>query len=174
MKFFPYERITFNTRLSKGEVLKRLKSRLDPKDELNYLLKPKRSFLKPYSGKIWDDQFKIKRSISYQNSFLPVIFGRVDNDTFKTRIHIKMRLSTFIIVFMMIWMGGVSIGCIAIAIIILDEGFKDIGTLVPFIMWIFGYCLMTIPFKWESTKSIKYLTELFEAEIEDKNKLRTI
>lgn len=123
---------------------------------------------KPYEGSINGNSFSITRIIGYRNSFLPRISGEIEKDFDGSRINVKMRLHVVVIVFLFIWFGGVGIGCSAA----LATGFKfgsqsfEPMSLIPFGMLIFSYALVTGGFKYESIKSKKYLSQLFEAEIE--------
>lgn len=120
----------------------------------------------PYEGSINGSSFKINRIIGYRNSFLPIINGVIEKDFNGTKIKVKMRLHTFVIVFMFIWFGGVGIGCLAFLPMIFNSQDFESMVLIPFGMLIFGYALVTGGFKYESIKSKKYLAQLFEAEIE--------
>jgi ABC-type iron transport system FetAB permease component len=71
-----------------------------------------------------------------------------------------MRPSVFVLVFMAIWFGGVLLGCLAVMVSWLTQGFSPM-LLIPFGMLLFGYGLVTIGFKAESRKSRKFLAELF-------------
>ncbi len=168
MKYLPFENITYQTKLETEEILNRINEIIEPKKTFRMTGIFGSSDHKPYEGSINGNTFNLTRIISYRNSFLPRIKGDIVKDFGRTKVNVKMRVNTFVIVFMFIWLGGVGIGCLAV----LASGFKFGGqnfepmTLIPFGMLIFGYALVTGGFKYESLKSKKYLAELFEAEIE--------
>ncbi len=77
-----------------------------------------------------------------------------------------MRLHSFVLVFLSIWFGGVCLASIAAIFSTIHLGSFEPWTLVPFSMLFFAYVLTMVAFKVESTKSKKYLAELFYARIE--------
>ena len=168
MKYLPFENITYQTKLETEEILNRINEIIEPQKTFRMTGIFGCSDHKPYEGNINGNTFNMTRIIRYRNSFLPRIKGGIVKDFGRTKVNVKMRVHTLVIVFMLIWLGGVGIGCIAV----LASGFKFGGqnfepmTLIPFGMLIFGYALVTGGFKYESLKSKKYLAELFEAEIE--------
>jgi hypothetical protein len=169
MKYLPFENITYKSNLNSEEIIKKIDEIIEPKKAFSVSgIFGNNKNNKPYEGNIVGNSFNITRLISYRNSFLPKIKGIIEKDYDGTKVNIKMRMNTFVIIFMFIWFGGVGIGCLAV----LTSGFKfgnqnfEPMTLIPFGMLIFGYALVTGGFKYESIKSKKYLAELFEAEIE--------
>lgn len=145
MSIIPYEKITLRTQLSSQEVIKRISESSE------------------YIGNSTNTGFNVSRAISYQNSFLPQIKGLVVDDGRDTKIEITMKLNTFVLLFMVVWLGGMlASGALALSIITSSE--LDISTFIPIIGLIFGALLFTVPFKLESKKSKKDLINLFEAE----------
>lgn len=61
---------------------------------------------KIYHGEITENSFRISRIISYQNSFLPVIYGSLKKDKEGTEIKMKLIPHWFFIVFFVIWCVG--------------------------------------------------------------------
>ena len=168
MKYLPFENIKYKSRLNSQEILKKISEIIEPKKTFRMSGISGSNNHKPYEGNIIGNSFNISRLISYRNSFLPRIKGIIEKDFNGTKVNVKMRVNTFVIIFMFIWFGGVGVGCLAVLV----SGFKfgsqnfEPMTLIPFGMLIFGYALVTGGFKYESIKSKKYLAELFEAEIE--------
>ncbi|MEN7550522.1 hypothetical protein AAG747_21560 [Rapidithrix thailandica] len=78
-----------------------------------------------------------------------------------------MRLHPLVMVFMLIWLGGVGMGCLAVLGSFSKRHNFDSMSLIPFGMLILGYVIVTGGFKYESIKSKKYFAELFEAENEE-------
>jgi hypothetical protein len=166
MKYLPFENITYHTKLDTEEILNKINEIIEPKKTFRMTGIFGSSDHKPYEGNINENSFDITRIIGYRNSFLPRIKGNIIKDFGRTKVNVKMRVHTFVIVFMFIWFGGVGIGCLAVlASMFGNQNFEPM-TLIPFGMLIFGYALITGGFKYESIKSKKYLAELLEAEIE--------
>lgn len=159
MKYLPTENITYKTRLTEDEVLKRLEALIEPSTKFGLL---GGMVSKNYEGQITPPSFAIKRIIRYQNSFLPRITGTLEFDHGGTRIHVKMRLPPVVAVFMGIWFVGVVLACIVV--LSYGSGGSAFG-LIPFGMLFFGYALTMIAFKFESNNSKKELQRIFEAEI---------
>lgn len=165
-KLLPYENFNFTTKLSTTEVMDRLSKNVSPKSTNVFSFN--RDMSKPYTGKIYTNTFEISRVINYKNSFLPNINGTLTSFLGKTEVEIKMKPFTAVIVFMAIWLGFVGIACIGILIYIfmnLSNFSFSFGIIIPFIMFIFGCLLCTIPFKMEAKKSKEFLFKLFEAQI---------
>ncbi len=166
MKFLPTENISFKTRLKEEEILKRLSDAIEPEKTFRAVRFGMLSgSTKPYEGQISGHTFTIRRIISYRNSFLPRINGIITNDFGRLTINVKMRLPIFVIIFLCVWCGAVGLACIAV----LTQGVRvsesHPATLIPFSMLLFVYALTMGGFKYESRKSKKDLTALFQADI---------
>lgn len=162
MKYLPIEHITYKTKLSSEEVSKKIEEVIEPKKtvRINNIFKKRNH--KPYEGYIHENTFNIKRIINHRNSFLPIINGTIKQNSNETTIRVKMKLHTFVIVFMSIWLGLTGI----VFLLLLIKTGANFLVLVPGIMLILGYLLMIISFKWESRKTKKQLAHLFEAKIQ--------
>lgn len=101
MKFLPTENITYKTRLKEDEIIRRLSDCIEPEKTFRFGIFSSGS-TKSYEGKINGQTFNIKRIISYRNSFLPRINGVIERDFDGLTIKVKMRLHTFVIVFLCI------------------------------------------------------------------------
>ena len=161
----PFENLTFKTKLSKDEAIEKLLENIEAQKSFgigahNYL------YLKPYIGRFEENNFEIKRAISYRNSFLPVIKGTVYTEFDVTKIKVKMRPHFFVLIFMTVWFSGVLIGCLFTTIALLTQKFTPMF-LIPYGMIIFGIALLYGGFKTESSISKKDLLRILEAEIEN-------
>ncbi len=166
MKYLPFENITYKSKLESEEILKRISEIIEPRKMFRTIRFFESNNHKPYEGTITGNSFKITRIIGYRNSFLPRIKGIVEKDFNGTNVNVKMRVNTFVIVFMLIWLGGVGIGCLVALTLMFNNKHFEPMTLIPLGMLIFGYALVTGGFKYESVKSKEYLAKLFDAEIE--------
>jgi hypothetical protein len=162
-KFLPIENLTYKSRLSKEDVLKNLSDNIENEKSFRFGVY-NQAYSKPYIGKIVGNTFEIKRAITYRNSFLPIIRGEVSADYVGTKILVKMKPHTFVIFFMSIWLGGISIGCLATLYALFSQKF-DPSLLIPFGMLFFGIALFYGAFKSESKTSIEDLKRILEAEI---------
>lgn len=173
-KFLPFEELVYHSKLNKDELLARLDNEIEPEKPFSFSAKSF-SYSKPYIGKISYDRFEIKRAITYRNSFLPVIKGTIKNDLSGSKINVKMNLIDFVKVFMIIWLGGVSLGCIASAYSLFFRNNANSETgffmFIPFIMLLFGVAMVCFGFKTESKKSITDLEEILQAKIIQNNNI---
>jgi hypothetical protein len=164
MRFLPTENIILKTNLKETEIIDRLSNFVEPKKTFRFGMLGNEA-TKPYEGRINDLTFDITRIITYKNSFLPRINGVIHHEYNGTTITVKMRLHSFVVVFIFIWCGGVGLGCIAVLKTLLADNKFHPASIIPFGMLIFLYALTMAAFKYESKKSKKDLQTLFDAEI---------
>jgi hypothetical protein len=162
-KYLPIENIEYKTRLSRKEVFQKLHENIEIERSFGFLGN-NTIYSKPYIGIVNDHYFKIKRAISYRNSFLPEITGEILEQSGNTRIKVNMKPVSFVIAFMIVWFGGVCVACIAVAFAAFS-GRSHVAMLVPFGMLLFGIVLMYGGFKTESKRSINDLKEILKAEV---------
>ncbi len=147
MKFFPYNRVRIETDKSKEQVLEILRKNTDPYP--SFCIETSQY---PFRGKIAEDTFTLHRTILYNNSFLPLIKGRITEDNI-TIVDVVMRLHAVIAVFMFVWLGSVGAVCFLVLMkLILGRQFEPL-LLLPYLMFAFGYTLMTLPFQLEANKA---------------------
>ena len=165
MKFLPFDSITFRTKLKESEVLARLKQNVGP----NRIFEIRSDYSTPFRGRITGDRFVIKRKINYRNSFRPVIHGWIEDVFTETVIHVKMRLTIEVIIFMTIWFGAIGFACLCIILVALSDfkkaNYSDvIPTFIICAMLIGGYLLTIMSFNAERKKAKEKLQEIFDAE----------
>jgi len=167
-KLLPFEELVYRSTFSKEELTAHLQNEIEA--EKSFGLGANRfSYSKPYIGKVYQNRFEIKKAINYRNSFLPVIKGEIVDDINGSKINVKMGLIDFVKAFMILWLGGVSIACLAVLYnIIFGEGLNSetgIFMLIPFFMLIIGIVMVSFGFNFESRKSIIDLEEILKAKI---------
>lgn len=92
----PYENYFLSTLLPADEVQKRIAENIQPPRKFLQF----GNVVKPYSGLIKADHtFEMERNIDYRNSFLPKIEGSISGNYGMTKIHIKMHLNIFALIF---------------------------------------------------------------------------
>ncbi|HLP14497.1 MAG TPA: hypothetical protein VK177_21380 [Flavobacteriales bacterium] len=168
-KYLAREDFELVTLLKSTDVINRIAENTGPKKTFRLAL-PGVKHDKPYEGVVDAESFKISRVINYKNSFLPVISGTVSGSGKVTAVTIKMRMLLPVRIFMFIWLGGVGLACIFITPFILSgdsasrkQGFDPMA-LIPFAMFVFGYLLTYLAFKFESRKSKAFLKDLLNAQ----------
>jgi len=120
---------------------------------------------KAYEGQVDRDGFKIQRVIQYRNSFLPQITGTFKRGRTGNEVHVKLKLNLFVLIFICLWMGGVTVACLSTLFISNIAGGLGYFSLIPFGMLLFGYLLTTLAFSYEAKKSEKDLLEIFDGRI---------
>lgn len=113
-----------------------------------------------FEGKIFEDSFKIWRSIRYRNSFLPIIIGKIEETDSGSKVSIKMRMNGFVIGFISIWFIGVILSCITMLLTIFLGTFNITFKFIPFIIPFFGILIVVLPNKIEAKKAKEKLKEL--------------
>lgn len=157
MNILPFEQLRYRTKLSKEEILARLTQNVK-EEKLSLFFRPRSE--RPYAGEITDNQFKLKRVISYKNSYQPIVNGEITEDQYGTKVDVKMNMHKFILAFALF--GALMIP----AIFYFNPMFQEK-------IWVVGLLALLQPvmivgfFKYESTKSKKYFKELFEADLEE-------
>ena len=164
MKYLPFENITYKTKLEPEEILKRLRNHLEPKKMFRKRGIFKKETYKAYEGTIDGSTFSINRIIAYKNSFAPRINGTITKGINRTEIKVKMRLHPFVYFFMVIWISFLAVFGLVFLNISDNINNPQYFSYLPFGMLLFGYILATGGFKYESIKSKKFFTELFEVD----------
>jgi hypothetical protein len=120
---------------------------------LRTLIRPRRTFMErletmgeetgvaEFEGTVDGDRFRATRMIGYRNSFLPVIHGQVRTRGSGSVITLTMRLHISVMIFMVIWLGGV--GTIA----------ASTSALIPLGMFLVGIALPAVGFYPEAFKA---------------------
>ena len=130
----------------------------------------KKSDSKPYIGEASYEKFEIYRNINYRNSFLPVIAGHMSNQFGQTLVKIKLRLHIAGVLFLFAWLGISGSMCL---FVLRGGSMSDkrvipwdfpLGNVFPFILFMFGWLVPLIAFKWESSIAKKFLASLLEAQ----------
>ncbi len=156
MAFFPYERLTITTGLNADAVCTALAGVSEAK---RYLRNPFSRTHRRYQGQVTTTGFKLTRIIHHRNSFLPIIKGEYAPLVNGTQVVVTMSLHPFVIVFMSFWLSSAAAG-IVLGLRQWASGAAQPVLLAPLGMFIFGYLLCTLSFKWETRKERQFFAEL--------------
>jgi hypothetical protein len=156
MTLIPFEKFEIRTAMSDTEILRKV-AELTEWSSLRLVFFPPEDSL-PFVGTITGSGFKIRRIIRYRNSFIPVLCGRVENST----LFLTARLHAFVAVFMSLWLSAVLFAFTSSFIPGIDEN----STTAPIAlrmgsgaMFLFGYLLCLLSFRFELKKAKKLLEE---------------
>lgn len=150
-KILPFERIIFQSDLQSQDLMARLRDAI---------------LRKEYNGRTIQNEFKIKRIISYRNSFLPIIKGEVKDGFQGSKIQVTMELIGFVKVFMGLWLSIVLLFFFMTVhemLFVESQELDATALLIPLGMAIAGILLTVLSFKFESRKSIKDLEIILQA-----------
>ena len=168
MILLPYEKFQIDTFLSPIEARKRIESIVVPTpsfgtrfvNSLNNMFK--KSGADQFIGKIDDQGFRLRRLIYYRNSFLPVVKGRFQQGSAGTKVDVTMTLHPAVMVFMLIWFGGLGTMGVIPMFVVLSTGFRP-ELLIPIGMFLFGWLMVQFGFVFEARKAKKILSQLFSS-----------
>lgn len=166
MKLLPYEKFYFTTRFKPEEIQQKLERNIEPDKPFSIKDIFKRESVFYFTGFATNAYFEIKRIIFYQNAFLPRVKGLIEPDVNGSRVEIKMYMHILVMLFMCIWLGGVTVGCVTLTVTMVINRHFEAPMLIPYIMFLIGYGVMMWGFKYESVKAKEKLLELLEGEIE--------
>jgi hypothetical protein len=156
----PLYRFQIDSNLTKQVVLQRIRAltREDPGvwQSIKESFAKRRESSVPFIGGVEESDFRLHRDIRYRNSFLPRIRGHVEAIAGGTRIFVTMYLHPLVGVFMLIWLGGVGLGALAVST---AGQAGTVPTLVPFFMLVFGVALTLGGFYPEAIKARRLLEQ---------------
>jgi hypothetical protein len=152
MKFLPFDNFQIHSHLSSDQVKEALRKEVAAQ-KLFSLSGVFRNNKEPYRGEIFDDGFTIIRNIHYKNSLLPVIRGKVVSNPAGTIIEVKMRLLRFVSVFMFLSFG--------LMFLLIAVNGSAVTLLLATAMFIVGYVIAMIGYRYEAGKAKKFLINVF-------------
>ena len=153
MKLLPYRRVVLQSPLAPDEVARVLLDSVDPNPRWG-------ASNRPFAGSVTPPEFRIHRTISYRNSFLPQIVGRIAPDGSGSRIAMTLGLHPLVAVFVAGWLSVV--GIVGIAVVLGGAATQNPIAWMPVGMFLFG-CLLTMgAFSFEVRKAKQILISLLE------------
>lgn len=161
-KHLPFQKHVLHSRLIMKEIHLRLGNLIETGAIKRNFFTAKPNTAKEYEGSIMSHCFQAKRIIRTKNSFLPNIEGKIETAENGAKITLLFKLPLFILVVC----GIMSLALLAVCFIIVpmaivEDGFK-LPMLVTYLLPLFMYLIIMVPFKSECKKSLKTFHELFE------------
>ena len=115
----------------------------------------------PFVGTVEGDRFRVRRDITYRNSFLPVVSGRVVNVPSGVRVSVTMYLQPAIAVFMLVWFCGVGAATVvAIPRLLIPCGHVQLELFILPAMLVFAVVLVGCGFFPEALKARRLLEQV--------------
>ncbi|UPT68884.1 MAG: hypothetical protein M0D57_09770 [Sphingobacteriales bacterium JAD_PAG50586_3] len=126
MKYFPAETITYKTKLSKDEVLERIKKEITPK----YL---HQTHTDRFKGTIAGNTFLLKQVNTSATSVLPTIWGSVSENGAESTVTLNITLTQFIQAFAGLFVGLMALQCLIAIVLIRD--LKGVGLVLSMLIF---------------------------------------
>jgi len=158
----PYKRLVFESQSSKEEIIRRLSVEVASRRRRSGVFERR---AEKFEGEVSETGFKISPIIRYRNSFLPVVEGQFSPIAKGVRIDVRMRLTTPVLIFSILWLSLVVVGAGAVIFEIISTGKFAGAMFIPFGMLLFFYLLVTIGFGVEAKEAGKLLSDIFEASV---------
>ena len=117
---------------------------------------------KLFLGHIAENNFQIQRITQGKNSFKPQMDGTLVERTGSTEVTLDLKLNLFVLIFMLFWLGGVSIAVIGSIYGILYMDLAPFSAIIPSVMLLFGLGMVYFGFTMEKEKCIQILTKLLQ------------
>lgn len=166
MKLLPFEDFYIISHLKPDEVQQQLQQVVEPPPALkDWFDGPPTSYFKGWGN---NGTFEIRRVINYRNQFLPVIKGSTETYINGSRVHVKIRMTKFITIFMSVWLFWAALGGFAVVMQQMEKAPFKTNMLLPFGMFFFGYAIVKGSFIFESRKATDKLCEVLEGVVERK------
>ena len=154
----PYKHISISTGLSQNRAVAVVSKAVSSTRHWKWR-RPKDA--RPFEGSVFQEGFKISRAIYYRNSFLPMVHGKFILSDRGVIVDVHMILHPFVIVFALLWCGGVGVDLINTIRQAIEMGSATIDMLFPLGMFLFFYLMVSLGFGFEAQRAERLLDELF-------------
>lgn len=161
MKFIPFEKITYTSRLPIAEIKERLENEIQPKANFSFGQKSIATS-KKFGGTVNGNVFQIQRIISYRNSFLPKIDITLAQYLSGSKATITFRLLPFVAIFIGFWLAIVAFAGIALAFFSNNNEDIAFAKFIPVLMIVFGYVMTILAFNYELNKAKEELEKIIQ------------
>jgi hypothetical protein len=156
MPLVPWTRFTIESPLAPAESAARLAGDIEAPKWLR--MGPSERL---FEGQADDEAFHMHRILRYRNSFRPEIIGRIEAADSGSRIIGTMRLNAVVAVMLVIWFAGILFIIPAfISKLWATRHFEPI-VIVPVVMLVFGWALVSGSFTYEARRSLAALEHVF-------------
>lgn len=159
MKLFPSEKIELQTELSIQEVRNILKKNIRSNKGSTFRYKRAKDD-KQFEGTFELDEFKIRRIIYDQNSFLPQIKGRIQSQENGTKLIAHLKVHKLSLLFLICWMAFIGFTFIMGIIGVINQKANPILLIFPLILIVFSIGLVHYGFNSERQNSISELKKI--------------
>lgn len=159
MKFIPFEKVTYISKLPLEVIEKNIENSIREKKSFNFNFETKPS-LKKFEGSKINSTFFLQRIINYRNSFLPDIQINLWQKKLYTEIYVKFKLKPFTVVILII--SSVFL-MILFSVLITEDNFNS-STLILLLFLIVIYLMCVLGFNYEVNKAKKEFQQILKIE----------
>ena len=160
MKFIPFEKITYESKLPLEIIEKNIENSIREKKSFNFNFETKPS-LKKFEGSKINSTFFIQRIINYRNSFLPDIQINLWQKKLHTEIYVKFKLKPFTVAILII--SSVFLITILFSVLITEDNINS-SILVLLLFLIIIYLMCIFGFNYEVNKAKKEFQQILKIE----------
>ena len=160
-KYIPQRTVTYKAKLSITEVYEKLEAFIAPNPKFKLQItydKPE----KPYTGRLYGNQFTIRRWVDRKNSFLPQIDGILLEKLEGTEVRISMQLPELIKAFLIGWNSMAFIFGVLFLFMPLEETILHGLKILPFAFIGFFYLIVKSTTEHEMDDSQRDFEKLLE------------
>lgn len=161
MKFIPFEKITYNSRIPIAEIKERFENEIQPKTDFSFGKKPAAA-TKKFQGVSNGNEFQIQRIISYRNSFLPKIEILLAQDISGSKATITFKLLPFVAIFIGFWLAIVAFAGITLALFSNNDENLVFAKFIPLLMFVAGYAMTILAFNYEVNRAKEELEKIIQ------------
>lgn len=164
MNFLPYKNIYIISPLKPEDIQAALEKVVAPtisaKANWKYAVISEGYFL----GYSFKGSFKFQQVLTYKNSFAPIIIGSTESYETGSRIHIEMKLLSFVKVFLIFAFGFLTIATASLLYSNIKDKHILPSSFIPLGMIVIVYLMTILGFNAESRNAQNYLLDLFESD----------
>jgi hypothetical protein len=133
MKLPLYRKVVLHTCLTPAECIKKIQENTSPASNFSFFKgDPKNCF---FTGKVYPGGFVVRKVIDYSNSFVPLAHGTVKPLESGAEVAIVFKPHKVVTVFSVIWLAGMLLGTMAIAVACIYNGeFEKEALILPAMM----------------------------------------
>ncbi len=161
MRFIPEFTFNIQTPHSKNTILRRLQEITHSETKIPNM--KSRHFKEPFYGQVSPNGFIISPCMRFlQGSFVPVIHGKVYKEEQGANVNITTKLIDAVLTLWIVWLSLTGLFFIIVmSLLILGQTPFSFGSLVPLILFCFGYVLGHLGLRHEALIYRNYLDSLW-------------